>query len=209
MSLYFVPQKLCEDSGLLSTGNAVQSLRVHVKGHRAMWSTSAAVVWSTWLICTIDLCSLRGGIAPGKRLNLLSHVLTQEAPMYTAINLLWAWAASDYTYTAFCLCLLFFAPMVFNTSGRIWLMLKIWIFHYRSQHFIAVAFKSTLTYSHSPCVVLEYRLDRSDIEGCICYCISALGVWGSSPLQKMSTFISTGSSLSGFLINQRFRITEG
>lgn len=122
MSSHFVPQKLCEDSGLLSTGNAVHSLRVHVKGHRAMWSTSAAVVWSTWLICTIDLCSLRGGIALGKRLNLLSHVLTQEAQMYTAINLLWAWAASDYTYNAFCWCLLFFAPMVFNTSGRIWLM---------------------------------------------------------------------------------------
>ncbi len=55
----------------------------------------------------------------------------------------------------------FFAPTVFNTFGWMWLMLKIWIFYYHSQYFIVLAFSPTLTSSHSPCKVLEYRLDRS------------------------------------------------
>lgn len=50
-------------------------------------------------------------------------------------------------------------------------MLQIRIFYYHSQYFIVHAFKSTLTSSY-PCEVLEYRLDRSDAEGCICHYMS-------------------------------------
>lgn len=116
--------------------------------------------------------------------------------MYTAVILFWAWAASRCSYSAVCWCLLFFAPMVFNTAGRMWLMLKIWIFHY-----YRLCFK--LDPSHSPCKILEYRLDRSDVEGCICHYMPELGVRGSSTLRKMSTFTTTESS---FQINLTFRL---